>query len=97
MAITEPGQEGISVWHILGERAELELKKREEALELRQKMLDETEKKSGQTSASTRAVNIANCWSNSLMRVWQLLRMLDQVSTEFNDYCYTIIFSEGCI
>ena len=39
-------------------KAELELKKREEALELRQRMLDETEKKSEQTSASTRAVNI---------------------------------------
>ena len=39
-------------------KAELELKKREEALELRQRKLDEIEKKSEQTSASTRAVNI---------------------------------------
>ena len=39
-------------------KAELELKKREEALELRQRKLDEIEKKSEQTSTSTRAVNI---------------------------------------
>ena len=39
-------------------KALLELKKKKEALEFRQRMLDETEKKSEQTSASTRAVNI---------------------------------------
>jgi hypothetical protein len=39
-------------------KAELDLRKREEALELRQKMLEENEKKMGQASSSTRAANV---------------------------------------
>ena len=39
-------------------KAELDLRKREEALELKQKMLEQSEKKSEQTSSSTRATNV---------------------------------------
>jgi len=39
-------------------KAELDLRKREEALELRQKMLEQSEKKAEQASGSTRATNI---------------------------------------
>ena len=38
-------------------RAELDLRKREEALELKQKMLEQSEKKLEQTSGSTRTAN----------------------------------------
>jgi hypothetical protein len=39
-------------------KAELDLRRREEALELKQRMLEESEKKMGQTSSSSRATNV---------------------------------------